>query len=89
MRRDCASPVWREAGRRERHRAPATERPRVKVPRRARPVFSQGLLEVFLSLLQCGVVELFRAAAKPVAAQSGELQLQALDLGQGGAQDQL
>ena len=38
-------------------------------------LFGHGLLEVFLPLLQGGVIELFRTAAEPVAAQAGELQL--------------
>jgi hypothetical protein len=38
-------------------------------------LFGHGLLKVFLALLQRRVVELFRPAAEPVAAQAGELQL--------------
>ena len=38
-------------------------------------LLGHGLLKVFLPLLQRRVVELFRAAAKPIAAQAGELQL--------------
>ncbi len=52
-------------------------------------LLGHGLLEVLLPLLHRRVIELLRTAAKPVAAQAGELQSQPLNLGQSGAQDQL
>ena len=93
MRRQRAAIALRRFGARRvgaRHPVPAMARPPVDAPRPARPVCSAtDCSRSSIPLLQRRVVELFRAAAKPVAVQAGDQQLQPLDLGQSRAQDQL
>jgi hypothetical protein len=52
-------------------------------------LFGDGLFEVLEPPLKLLIVELFRAAAKPVALKTMDQKLKPFDLGQRRAQDQL
>lgn len=52
-------------------------------------LFRDGLFEVLKPPLNLLIVELFRTAAKSAASQTGQLQLQPLNLRQRRAQDEL